>query len=254
MIGGMLLAAAVLVSAPPPSLVAQTFSAPAEASNAFIECLERSAKGGWSGLRRSGELLSNRVFRKVGQRNGQPGIDWSVLIVSAAKSDTSAPALVAVPQRCSRSTGTRLVRAEIMRATPASYHPAPVSRLIRPDLAFVVEFIDVRNEVAALEEYRETMRTSIGPAVGRLVRENKLYSMIGLETAKVMQHSDSRFDWNQLHIRGYYPEVASRLAMSRYMQEVNPRRGGFSQVFGRLDAIRTKPRDDIAQEVTRLSL
>ena len=250
----MLLAAAALASAPP-SLVAQTFFGPAETSNVFVNCLERSAKRRWSQLRRAGKLLSNHVYRKVGQRNGQPGVDWSVLIVSAATSDRSAPALIGVPRRCSRSTGMKLIRADIMRATPASYHPAPDSRPMRPDLAFVVEFIPVKNRTDALEEYRETMRTSIGPAVGRLVWENQLYSMVALETAKVLQRSNAPFEWNQLHIRGYYPEVGTTpTLMTRYMQEVNPRRGDFRQVFRRLDAIRTKPRDDIAQEVSRTSI
>ena len=126
---------------------------------------------------------------------------------------------------------------------------------MRPDLTFVVEFIPVKNRTDALDEYRETMRTSIGPAVGRLVQENQLYSMVALETAKVLQRSKAPFDWNQLHIRGYYPEVgATPTLMTRYMKELNPSRGDFRQVFHRLDAIRTKPRDDIAQEVSRLSM
>ena len=107
-----------------------------------------------------------------------------------------------------------------MRATPASYHPAPAQRARRNDLAFVVELIrrgggDCLFEPlswAALDEYRETMRTSIGPAVGLLVRDNQFYC-----------------------------------------EELNPERGDFRKVFARLDAIRAKPRGDVAEEIVSLS-
>lgn len=239
----------------PHSVVAQTFSGSAEGSDEFIKCLDQSVRPEWQRLREVGQLVSNQVYRKVGQRDDRPGVEWSVLIVSAGNSDRSARAFLKGPQQCARTTGAALARADLMRPTPASFHPAPGSRPKRPDLAFIVEFITVNEEPAALGEYRETMRTSIGPAIARLVKENQFFSMIGLETVKVLQSSSSASEWNQLHIRGYYPEFgATPAAMTRYMQEANPAMGDFQQVFRRLDSLRPKPRDDVAQEVEQLSL
>jgi hypothetical protein len=42
--------------------------------------------------------------------------------------------------------------------------------------------------------------------------------------------------------------------MTQYMQELNPVRGNLGKVFARLDAIRTRPRDDLAGELFGLSL
>ena len=140
------------------------------------------------------------------------GIDWSILIVSSVRSENDASVVEGETSRCSRLSGMQCIRTEIMRATPASYHPAPAQRARRNDLAFVVELIAAHADAAALDEYRETMRTSIGPAVGLLVRDNQFYC-----------------------------------------EELNPERGDFRKVFARLDAIRAKPRGDVAEEIVSLS-
>jgi hypothetical protein len=60
---------------------------------------------------------------------------------------------------CLQVPGVQAKRTQIMCAIPASYHPAPAQRARRSDLAFVVEFIAVREDAASMHEYRETMRT-----------------------------------------------------------------------------------------------
>lgn len=250
-----MLALAATLAAAPPTFVVQTFTGTNAGSTAFVKCLERSARPKWLTLKSRGLLLSNRVYRKSGELNSQPGADWSVLVVSAAPSDQAAPALIQSTNYCHLSTQVEPVRSEVMGVTPGSYHPAPAGRARTKDLAFLIEFISVKSDPAALAEYRDTMRTSIGPAVGRLVRENQFYSMVGLETTKVLRSSKGAFSWNQLHIRGYYASVGiTPAAMTRYMQEADPKRGDFRQVFSRLDVIRSKPRDDVAAELTSLAL
>jgi hypothetical protein len=250
-----MLAAVAALAAVPPAVVAQTYTADAAAAQAFLDCLEHDSLPAWRRLQARGTLLSNRVYRKVGEANAQPGVDWSVLVVSGVRRASAARRVIEPADRCAASTGARLVRAEIMRSTPASYHPAPAGRAAPPDMAFVVEFIAVTEDRAALRDYRAIMRSSIGPAVGRLVRENQFYSMVALETRRVIHSSGSALRWNQLHIRGYYPQIGTTpAAMTRYMQALNPTLGSFEQVFRRLDQIRVKPRDDIAREVAALSL
>jgi hypothetical protein len=61
--------------------------------------------------------------------------------------------------------------------------------------------------------------------------------------------------WNQLHIRGFYAQIGvTPSAMTQYMQELNPECGDFRKVFARLDALRTRPRDELAEELLALSL
>lgn len=237
---------------PPPVFVVQTFGS---AGQQLVDCLQAEAHPRWKTLKASGSLLNTHVYRRVGELNAQPGVDWSLLVVSSVRSEDAAAAVERETSRCSKVPGVRSLRTEIMGVTPASYHPAPAQRPRRNDLAFVVEFIAVHADAGALQEYRETMRTSIGPAVGMLVRDNEFYSMFGLETIRVLTEGSSEFRWNQLHIRGFYPEIGiTPAAMTEHMQKLNPDLGDFRKVFARLDAIRAKPRDDVAEEILALSL
>ncbi len=124
-----------------------------------------------------------------------------------------------------------------------------------PSVQFIVEYIAVQNSPDALAEDRETMRTSIGPAAGQLVRDGYLHELRALETASVEYAQAGMPRWNQIHVRGFFPDKGpTPAAMDEAMKQVNPQRGGFAQVFGRLDAIRSKPREDVARQLYELDL
>jgi hypothetical protein len=255
------LAAAALASAAagasPNRFVVQTVLAKASSSAPFETCLRDMEMPRWRELQRRGDLVSNAVYAKAGDLNSLPGPEWSHLLVTELKPSTETPAIFDGVSRCAASAHATIVRSEEMAATPNAYHPG--KRLSeaprRRDLAFVVEFIPVSPTKAALDEYREIMRTSIGPAMGRLVEEGAHLNLIALETTKVHTALSGGFPWNQIHIRGFYPDPgATSPAMTRYMEEAAPDRGGFAQVFGRLDRIRTKPRDNVAREIMELRL
>jgi hypothetical protein len=252
---GALLAPAFSGPARAESFAVRTVRAEPDAVPRYLDCLRNHEQPRWRRLARNGDLTGVRVFRKTGERNDLPGPGWSVLTLLRARSLAAAERLARKQPGCEQLAGVELVRAEVMAITPGGDHPAPSGRRRRPDLAFLVEFIAVHDRPAALDEYRETMRASIGPAVGRLVQEDGHHSVLFLETLRVISPRARDFSWNQIHIRGFYPDPGPTVpAMTRYMEEADPSRGGFSAVFKRLDAIRAKPRDDEAQEVEDLAV
>lgn len=258
----MMIAAAALAGAPaqapaPTNFIAQTVHVEGDLHSAFRTCLTRVELPRWRSLHRRKVIVSNAVYEKTGDLNNLAGPDWSHLVVSELKAGARGDSLIAGVARCAKDAGGTVVRAESMVATPNSYHPG--KRLSeaprRPDLAFLVEFIPVQPTKAALDEYREIMRTSIGPAMGRLVAEGAHQNLIALETTSGASWAPGAFAWNQIHIRGFYPDPGpTSPAMTRYMEEVNPALGGFANVFARLDAIRSKPRDAVARELVELRL
>jgi hypothetical protein len=69
--------------------------------------------------------------------------------------------------------------------------------------------------------YRKVAQLNAQPGIDWSVQ---FYSMIGLETTRVVTGS-SEFRWNQLHIRGFYPQIGiTPAAMTQHMQELDPER------------------------------
>jgi hypothetical protein len=229
--------------------LAQTYRVPTSQRAPFLNCMRETGSRA-----RLPNTLSRSAYEKTGELNELSGPDWSFLILWDTERVEDLALARTVEAQCANVEGVVLLRSEIMTPTPASFHPAASNAPRRPDLAFIVEFIAVEETPASLNEYRETMRTSIGPAVGRLVREQQFYMMIGLETREVLAHNEA-FRWNQIHIRGVFPEFGpTPPSMTAYMEEADPDRGGFASVFARLDAIRPKPQDALAHEQVDLRL
>ena len=251
--GTSLAAQSVKPAEAPAMFVARTVDAEPGAREAYLQCLREVALPSWRKLHAEGQLLQNAVYEKAGELNALAGPDWQFLVVSRVRDGSRAPGNEAAS--CEQLAGVRLIRAEAMRATPASFHPAEQNATRRPDLAFLIEFIAVQSARAALDAYRETMRTSIGPATGQLVLEGSLFNMIALESTAPKSRAEPGFNWNQIHIRGYYPELGpTPAAMTIYMQRLNPERGDFAAVFKRLDSIRSTPRDNVAREHVELAV
>jgi len=109
-----------------------------------------------------------------------------------------------------------------------------------------------------LDEYRETMRTMLGPVQGHMIKEGSLLNFIALETVSVKYSQSGMPEWNQIHVRGgNFPEgkmPSPSPGMDRALKFLFPSSGGASVVFGRLRAIRTKPREDFARQLRELSI
>jgi hypothetical protein len=137
-----------------------------------------------------------------------------------------------------------LLRAEILLTTRSAFvmpqgwqgsanHPARRVSL---------EFIDVA--AAYLGEYRDIMRTYIGPAAAKLVAIGKIGTFRAMETAGVIYQDPSfNIDWNQVHLsevdsatfEGFGQEFDAAL------REIAPD-ARFVDVFAGLGSMRTIPR------------
>ncbi|KPF66022.1 hypothetical protein IP69_16295 [Bosea sp. AAP35] len=148
--------------------------------------------------------------------------------------------LVVKPQ----TAGTQLLRAEILLTTPSAFvmPRAWTGSADRPERQVSLEYIDVRP--AFLGEYRDIMRSYIGPAAGRLVAADRIGTFRTMETAAVIYRDPAlAIDWNQIHLceveadgfRGFGH------AFDAALREISPD-GGFAAVFAGLDRMRTIPR------------
>jgi hypothetical protein len=139
---------------------------------------------------------------------------------------------------------THLLRAEILLTTPCAFvMPRDwQGSAERPGRQASLEYIDVRP--AYLGEYRDIMRTYIGPAAAQLVRADRIGTFRTMETAAVLYRDPAlTIDWNQIHLceveadgfKGFGQELDAAL------REMSPD-GGFAGVFAGLDRMRTIPR------------
>ena len=80
-------------------------------------------------------------------------------------------------------------------------------------------------------------------------------NLIALETVSVAYTQPTMPSWNQIHIRGYFPEKgATPAALDEALRRVNPQSGGYAGVFAPLDAIRTWAREDVARQLRELAV
>lgn len=140
--------------------------------------------------------------------------------------------------------GVRLLRAELLVTTPASFlfPKGWAGSSLRPHRKPSIEYLDV--DPAFLRDYREIMRRYIGPGAARLVAMGKLGTFRTLETAAVLlQDPALGAAWNQIHLsevdaegfQGFGQELDAAL------REISPD-GGFVTLFAGLDRMRTIPR------------
>jgi hypothetical protein len=138
----------------------------------------------------------------------------------------------------------QLLRAEILLTTPAAFVLPQdwQGSADRPERQASLEYIEVQSTY--LGEYRDIMRTYIGPAAAKLVRANRIGTFRTMETAAVLYRDPAlTIDWNQIHLceveadgfNGFGQEFDAAL------HEVSPD-GGFAGVFAGLERMRTIPR------------
>ena len=176
-------------------------------------------------------------------RNASEAAVWSHLELSYFRDIVPADAIheLVVKQQPSEA---QLLRAEILLTTPSAFvlprnWQGSADRFERQAS---LEYIEVQSPY--LSEYREIMRTYVGPAAAKLVQANRIGTFRTMETAAVLYRDPAlRIDWNQIHLcevdadgfNGFGQEFDAAL------REVSPD-GGFAAVFAGLDRMRTIPR------------
>ena len=254
----------------PAVYVARVLSVSAEGRDAFVSCLRQKALPVWQGMRRDGLLADQSVFETASVRLATPGAPhWNFLLLShlapSATPDTFSEAEQKRERkqppgtRCEEVPGVDTRRVEVLHSTPNSYHPRLVPSADAQaefTVPYIVEYIAVQETPDALNEYRETMRTTMGPVLAQAIRDNMLLNFIALETVSVSYAQPGVPKWNQIHLRGYFPDkgLVTRDALDGALRRISPQSGGAAGVSGRLDAIRTKPREDVARQLPELAV
>ena len=257
----------------PAVYVARVFSVNARGRDGFVSCLRRKELPVWRRLKRDGLLANQSVFETTSVRLSAPGVPaWNFLLLSRLAPAVTPDTLFEAEKRrrgrrspgtsCEDAPGVEALRVEVLRSTPNSYHPSWAVGTTAPDaqaeftVPYIIEYIAVHETPEALNEYRETMRTKIGPAVRQLIRDRQLLNLIALETVSVRQARPGVPEWNQIHLRGYFPDKGPVPpgALDGALRRIDPQGGGAAGVFGRLDAIRTKPREDVARQLLELAV
>jgi hypothetical protein len=139
---------------------------------------------------------------------------------------------------------TRLLRAELLLTTPSAFvMPRDWNGSAnRTELRASLEYIDVRAEYLA--EYRDIMRSYIGPAAAKLVGEGKIGTFRTMETLAVLYRDPSLgIDWNQIHLSEVNASSFNGFgqAFDAALREISPD-GGFVDIFAGLGRMRTIPR------------
>jgi len=214
-------------------------------------------------------LADEAVFEVDTVLTSAPSVPrWSFLLLSHVVPGVSARAFLRAEQDAGGALAStsqpndgapfRVLRVEVLHSTPSSYYPVPAlrDRGREASAQYVVEYIAVHATPAALNEYRETMRRTIGPAVGQLVRDGKQFSFVALETVGVEASRAGMPSWNQIHLNGWLPDVNdnSDNAFDAALLRIDPASRGSAAIFERLGAIRTRARVDVVHQVSDLSV
>jgi hypothetical protein len=116
----------------------------------------------------------------------------------------------------------------------------------------------VHNNPADLDEYRETMRLTLGPSVGQvLIPDHWTFSLTATETVAVVYSQPGMPDWNQLHINGQFRKIDNKkylAAREAAVSRVNPQAGSATDIYEHLNVLRTKPRVDMARQLFDLAV
>lgn len=258
-----------VTEAPSVMYIARVVSVSDSDRDAFLTCMQRHDLKIRQELKRKGLLSEQSVFETTSTNiNTANAPLWNFLILIRMGASARSEDLFRAEERlnkkgkranCFDTVGIETRRMEVLRTTPNSFYPhGDHSRSEEFSARYIVEYIAVQNTTAALDEYRETMRTTLGPVQGHMTKEGSLLNFIALETVSVKYSQSGMSEWNQIHVRGgNFPEgkmPSPSPGMDRTLKLLYPNSGGASVVFGRLKEIRTKPREDFARQLRELAI
>jgi hypothetical protein len=248
--------------------VAEIISVSAERRDSFVECLRESAKARWTALRKERVLADVSVFETTKVRLPDAGIAaWNFLILSHLRVGVSPEVFFTKATRapnfsgagnCTSDSGVEVQRVVVLRPTPKSSYPrvteADDLKAKNKKVSFIVEYIAVEEMPVALAQYRESMAQNMGAAMGLMIPEETFFEFKALEQESVKYAQANTLRWNQIHIRGFYPDKGpSPVESPDALRRVNPL-GGHSAFFAALEKIRTKPREDEARQLFDLAV
>jgi hypothetical protein len=231
-------------------------SVSAMARDAYVACLERTELPRLRALKEQGLLLEHSAFETTSVHISTPEAPaWNFFFLDRVPQQRArGQALREIGEPCD-AAGVEVRRIETLRATPDFYLPKAGSAQLAASAQFVVAFIDVQDKPATKREYRDIMRTSVRPAIGQLVRDGVLYSLSSFETASVEYTEPAMPHWNEIHLRGYFPAGGPLPPeLDTALRQANPQRGGSTEVFGRLDALSSKAREDYTRQLHELDV
>lgn len=144
-----------------------------------------------------------------------------------------------------QAIGTKLLRAEILLTTPASFLLPGGWRgsADRPERQVSLEYIQVKP--ACLDAYREVMRDFCGPAAAKLVSTGRFGTFRAMETAAVLYHDpDLKTDWNQIHLCELDPAGFKGFGklFAAALRRDSPNDVDLESIFAGLDRMRSVPR------------
>jgi len=235
--------------------------------NAFLDCLKSQALPNWLQMKRDGLVADQTVFEVISVLDTMPGVpEWNFLFLTHLRAQStlseflqkqeSGPEIVT----CEKLVKAELRRTEVLSPTPNSNYPRFTAeddrQAIESHVEYVVEYISVHNTPADLSDYRKRMELSIGPAVGQVLIPARLeFSLVALETVSVIYVQQRMPDWNQIHINGnYHQGRMTKDDLDAALKRVSPSGEGVKEVFGTLNLIRTKPRNDEVRQLYDLAV
>jgi len=249
--------------------VARVISVSPAKRDAYVACLQERELPIWRKLKRDGLLADASVFEVTSVQTSEPGVpSWNFLFLNHL-APSVAPAVFfdgekkgeetsAGTKRCEDQVGAEIRRAEVLRSTPNSYYPKATPEGDRQSqelkVVYFVEYIAVRDTAADLDDYREILRSTVGPAEGQMVADNWDFNFIPLETVSVQFSQPGMPSWNQIHLNGSFPEKDSGAAFDAALRRVNPQSGDFAAILRHLELIRTKPRVDKVRQLFELAV
>ena len=246
--------------------VADTIFVTPDRRDQFVACLRARARRHWARLRDNGLLADVSVFETTQLRLTTGRVGWNFLILSHLRPGVSPAQFFDSADNalhssaggvCTAARGVEVRRIEALRPTPKSSYPRTSEADDREardrKVAFIVEYIAVDDTPAALNQYRESMGQNMGPAMGLMIPEQTYFQLLALETEQVKYSQKDAPSWNQIHIRGFYPEKgADPEEMPLALRRVNSSAG--RDFFADLNKIRTMPREDEARQLYELAI
>jgi hypothetical protein len=256
---GTILFSASAVYAQDATYVARTLNVPTEKQEGFVRNAEKTCLGAWKQLQEAGVLAEVRLFEVVRIDSQEKNVPkWNFLLLYHIGKAGTADGFIAEERdrTCLEKIAPfEMKREEVLRATPNSYYPDPIPALKKkkPTVEYWIEYIAVHDTPAALNEYRERARSTFGPLAAEDMREGGSYNFYALETLRVIRSARDMPPWNQIHVFGYPtgPGVPD-LDCDAMLRKVNPGSEGCKAATLPLDAIRTKPRVDVARLVLEM--
>jgi hypothetical protein len=199
--------------------------------------------------------------------NGPPA--WTFLLLSHVAPSAAPQSYLAAEDnrlgpspnssRCTDVAVASTQRLEVLRSTPNSYYPRVSEEddreALKENVYYDIEYIAVHHTPEALNQYRENMRTYLGPAIGVMIRQKALFSFVALETVSVLYARPGMPNWSQIHVSGRMPadRMNFRTALEAASRQVDPNRTAEGDA-ALLNRLRTRPRVDTARKPYELTI